>query len=77
MEKERVGEGTGWRRKGYGEGRGCVLVLVFPLRLCAFAFYSDPRFILIRVLETIDHTVNPVFDEPIPKIDHQPESQVP
>ena len=57
------------------KGRGCVLV--FPLRLCAFAFYSDPRFTLIRVLQTIDHAVNPVFDEPIPKIDHQPESQVP
>jgi hypothetical protein len=64
-------------KEGVGEGRGCVLVLVFPLRLCDFAFYSDPRFILIRVLQTIDHAVNPVFDEPIPKIDHQPESQVP
>ena len=47
------------------------------LRLCVFAFHSDPRFILIRVLQTIDHAVNPVLDEPIPKIDHQPESQVP
>jgi hypothetical protein len=61
--------------EGDGGGRGCVLV--FPLRLCVFAFYSDPRFILIRVLQTIDHAVNPVLDEPIPKIDHQPESQVP
>jgi hypothetical protein len=48
--------------------------LVFPLRLCVFA---PLRFILIRVLQTIDDAVNPVFDEPIPKIDHQPESQVP
>ncbi len=48
-----------------------------PLRLCVFAFHSDPRIILIRVLQTIDHAVNPVLDEPIPKIDHQPESQVP
>ena len=48
-----------------------------PLRLCVFAFHSDPRFIQIRVLQTIDHAVNPVLDEPIPKIDHQPESQVP
>jgi len=64
-------------KEGDGEGRGCVLVLVFPLRLCAFAFYSYPRFILTRVLQTIDHAVNPVLDEPIPKIDHQPESQVP
>ena len=50
------------------------------LRLCVSfrsAFHSDPRFILIRVLQTIDHAVNPVLDEPIPKIDHQPESQVP
>jgi hypothetical protein len=54
------------------KGRGCVLV--FPLRLCVFA---PLRFILIRVLQTIDDAVNPVFDEPIPKIDHQPESQVP
>ena len=75
--------------EGDGGGRGCVLV--FPLRLCVFAplrfipirvsfrsaFHSDPRFILIRVLQTIDHAVNPVLDEPIPKIDHQPESQVP
>jgi hypothetical protein len=45
-----------------------------PLRLCAFAFHSDLRFILIRVLQTIDHAVNPILDEPLSKIDHQPES---
>ena len=74
MEKEGDGEGRGWRRKGMCFGFGFSFA---PLRLCAFAFHSDPRFILIRVLQTIDHAVNPVFDEPIPKIDHQPESQVP
>ena len=55
----------------------CFGLSFAPLRLYAFAFHSDPRFILIRVLQTIDHAVNPVLDEPIPKIDHQPESQVP
>jgi hypothetical protein len=70
MEEEGDGE-----RKGM-EGM-CFGFSFAPLRLCVFTFYSDPRFILIRVLQTIDHAVNPVLDEPIPKIDHQPESQVP
>ena len=72
MEEEGDGERKGMEEEGYGGGRGCVLV--FPLRLCVFA---PLRFIPIRVLQTIDHAVNPVLDEPIPKIDHQPESQVP
>ncbi len=48
-----------------------------PLRLCTFAFISSPRFLPIRGLQTIDHAVNPILDEPLTKIDHQPESQVP
>ena len=72
MEEEEDGGGRGWRRKGM-----CFGFSFAPLRLCVFAFHSDPRIILIRVLQTIDHAVNPVLDEPIPKIDHQPESQVP
>jgi hypothetical protein len=57
-----------------------------PLRLCTFAFISSafissafissPRFISVRGLQTIDHAVNPILDEPLPKIDHQSESQV-
>jgi hypothetical protein len=50
-----------------------------PLRLCVYffaAFISSPRFISVRGLQTIDHAVNPILDEPLPKIDHQPESQV-
>lgn len=35
--EKKIKKGLVFRRKGYGEGRGCVLVLVFPLRLCAFA----------------------------------------
>ena len=57
-------KGRVWRKEGD----------VFWFFLCVFA---PLRFILIRVLQTIDHAVNPVLDEPIPKIDHQPESQVP
>ena len=78
MEKERDGEGL-W-----------FWFFLAPLRLCAFAplrlflrcvyffaaFISSPRFISIRGLQTIDHAVNPILDEPLPKIDHQPESQV-
>lgn len=75
-------------RKGDGRGRGMegerALVLVFPcafapLHLCVHffpAFHSDPRFIPIRGLQTVDHAVNPILDEPLPKIDHQSESQV-
>ena len=66
------------------EGDGRALVLVFPcafapLQLCVYfftAFISSPRFISVRGLQTIDHAVNPILDEPLPKIDHQPESQV-
>ena len=76
----------GWKRKGDGKGRGMEgeRALVFPcvfasLRLCVYfftAFPSSPRFISICGLETIDHAVNPILDEPLPKIDHQSESQV-
>jgi hypothetical protein len=77
MEKEGDGEGRGWGRKGMGKGFG----FGFSLRLCALAFISSafissPRFISVRGLQTIDHAVNPILDEPLPKIDHQPESQV-
>jgi hypothetical protein len=49
------------------------------LHLCVYfftAFPSSPRFISICGLKTIDHAVNPILDEPLAKIDHQPESQV-
>ena len=52
----------------------------FPLHLCTFAFISSlrfissPGFVPIRGLQTVDHAVNPILDEPLPKIDHQPES---
>ena len=77
MGKEGDGEGRGWGRKGMGKGFG----FGFSLRLCTFAFISSafissPRFISVRGLQTIDHAVNPILDEPLPKIDHQPESQV-
>jgi hypothetical protein len=65
-----------------GDGRGWVLVFpctFAPLHLCVYfftAFISSPGFIPIRGLQTVDHAVNPILDEPLPKIDHQPESQV-
>jgi hypothetical protein len=67
-------------KEGDGEGLWFWFFLA-PLRLCTFAFISSafissPRFISIRGLQTIDHAVNPILDEPLPKIDHQPESQV-
>jgi len=74
IEKEGDGEGRGWRRKGDG-----LWFSLAPLRLCVYffaAFISSPRFISVRGLQTIDHAVNPILDEPLPKIDHQPESQV-
>ncbi len=63
-----------------GDGEGLWFSLA-PLRLCTFAFISSafissPRFISVRGLQTIDHAVNPILDEPLPKFDHQPESQV-
>jgi len=72
---------------GMGDGNGGWFWFWFwfslaPLRLCTFAFISSPRFISslrfipIRGLQTIDHAVNPILDEPLAKIDHQPESQV-
>jgi hypothetical protein len=62
-------------KEGDKEGLWFRLSLA-PLRLCTFAFISSPRFISVRGLQTIDHAVNPILDEPLPKIDHQSESQV-
>jgi len=72
-------EGKGMEGKGIeGEGLWFWFSLA-PLRLCVYffaAFISSTRFISVRGLQTIDHAVNPILDEPLPKIDHQPESQV-
>ena len=67
-------------KEGDGEGIWFWFLLA-PLRLCTFAFISSafissPRFISVRGLQTIDHAVNPILDEPLLKFDHQPESQV-
>jgi hypothetical protein len=72
IEKEGDEDGRGW--KGM-EGLWFWFSLA-PLRLCNFAFISSLRFISVRGLQTIDHAVNPILDEPLPKIDHQSESQV-
>ncbi len=79
MEGDGDGDGRGWGWKGMGmEGDGFWFSLA-PLRLCVYfftAFISSPGFVPIRGLQTVDHAVNPILDEPLPKIDHQPESQV-
>ena len=76
--KGREKEGDGKGNAGKMEGDGLWFSLA-PLRLCVYfftAFISSPGFVPIRGLQTVDHAVNPILDEPLPKIDHQPESQV-
>ena len=51
-----------------------LCVYFFPAFISSLRFISSPGFVPIRGLQTVDHAVNPILDEPLPKIDHQPES---